>query len=159
MSPGEIVGGIDVTAKYINAKGEEIAVEPEDGYYVAETPDISFFDFKAPGSVIGSLWHELWPEYCQEWRIDSHEDTNGNGALDASEQIDITRLADEYKAWYHVEWVNPDPIPGDGKADLIVMFKEEVPEFPFGIGILMLLVPLIPIVYLWRTRKKVGEST
>jgi hypothetical protein len=30
-----------------------------------------------------------------------------------------------------------------------------VPEFPLGLGFVMLLAPAIPIVYLWRTRKKV----
>jgi len=30
-----------------------------------------------------------------------------------------------------------------------------VPEFPFGIGILMMIVPAFAVVYVWRTRKKV----
>lgn len=143
-------------ASYWTPDGTEHTVDVmDDGYYRAETPDITFFDLTAWGtSVIGSHWHELSPEPCREWRIDSHEDTDADGELDPSEQIDMTRLIDEYKAWYHVEWVNPDPVPGDGKADLIVKFKKEVPEFPLGVVLMMAIAPAIPIVYLWRTRKK-----
>jgi len=157
MGPGisteQIVKGIEVSCKYKNAQGDTVVVEPEDGYYVAETPDIMFVDLNQTASVIGSLWHELQPEHCQEWEINDHTDTDGDGALDESEQIGMTR-SDGYSAMYHVEWVNPTPEPGDGIADLIVKWKEEVPEFPLGIGITMMIALVIPIVYLWRTRKK-----
>jgi len=154
IGAGGVIEGVNIEATVVDARGDKHVIEPEDGYYMAETPDISFLDLNQTASVIGSLWHELWPEFCQEWRIDSHEDTNEDGALQESEQIDMIRLADEYKAWYHVEWVNPDPIAGDGKADLIVLWKEDIPEFPLGIGLLMMVALAIPVVYLWRTRKK-----
>lgn len=31
----------------------------------------------------------------------------------------------------------------------------EVPEFPFGVSVIMLLAPIIPLAYLWRLRRKV----
>jgi hypothetical protein len=33
-----------------------------------------------------------------------------------------------------------------------------IPEFPLGLGLMMAIAPAIPIVYLWRTRKKVGTK-
>lgn len=129
-----------------------------DGYYIGETPDITMFELISTASVIGSTWHEVWPEPCREWTIDSHEDTNDNGQLDESEQIDMTLLETGYKAWYHVEWVNPDPVAGDGKADLIVKFKEPYPEFPLGLEIIMMIAAAIPIIYIWRSRKWAGKK-
>jgi len=159
MGPGisteQIVAGIEVSCKYKNAKGEKVVVEPEDGYYVAETPDVKFVDLNQTASVIGSTWHELQPVHCREWRIDSEED--GDDILEPSDQIDMMLLpGEEYKAWYHVDWVNPDPVAGDGIADLILTWKEEipVPEFPMGLGLMILLALAIPIAYLWRTHKK-----
>jgi hypothetical protein len=32
--------------------------------------------------------------------------------------------------------------------------QHEVPEFPLGLASIMLVAPLVPIVYLWRTRRK-----
>ena len=160
---------IEITAIYTTVDGTDHYVDVlDDGYYIAETPDTMFVDALGaspydPHNPIGSKWHELWPEPCREWSLDSWED-NGeppgepDGILDPSDQIDMTRLVDGYKAWYHVEWVNPEPVEGDGKADLIVKFKKEVPEFPLGVGLMIALAPAIPIVYLWRTRKKGVEK-
>jgi len=33
-----------------------------------------------------------------------------------------------------------------------------VPEFPFGISVIMLLAPIIPLAYLWRLRRKVTKQ-
>lgn len=128
-----------------------------DGYYIGETPDITMFELISTASVIGSTWHEVWPEPCREWSLDSWDD-NTDGVLSESDQIDMTLLETGYKAWYHVEWVNPDPVAGDGKADLIVKFKEPYPEFPLGLEIMMMIAAAIPIIYIWRTRKWAGKK-
>ena len=143
---------VEVNAKYLTHDGVEHDVEViDDGYYIDETPDETFFDLTSWESVVGSTWHEVWPEPCREWSIDSEED--GNDILEPSDQIDMTCLPTGYKGWYHVEWVNPDPVAGDGKADLIVKWKSDYPEFPLGVGLMIALAPAIPIVYLWRRRK------
>jgi len=63
-----------------------------------------------------TYWHEIWPVYCRYYHLSSWEDTNGNGFLDPSDQIDMT---DEYGKvhWYHVDdvtidiWIDPIPQP------------------------------------------------
>jgi len=49
-------------------------------------------------------WHELHPEYCEEWIFTSWED-NGNDYLDASDQIDMFNVYTEETRWYHVDRV------------------------------------------------------
>lgn len=49
-------------------------------------------------------WHELYPDYCQNWTFSSWED-NGNGYLDSSDQIDMTNNATDEMCWYHVDRV------------------------------------------------------
>jgi len=36
----------------------------------------------------------------------------------------------------------------------MVTEKEIVPEFPLGTGLMIMIAAAIPIVYLWRTRRK-----
>lgn len=50
------------------------------------------------------LWHELYPEYCQEWIFTSWED-NGNQYLDMCDQIDMTNIDTSEVRWYHVDRV------------------------------------------------------
>ena len=146
---------IEIEPMYLTVDGTWHSADVvDDGYYIGETPDITYFEMESTASVIGSLWHEVWPEFCREWRIDSHEDTDADGLLDPSEQIDFTRLVDEYKAWYHVEWVNPEPVAGDGKADLIVKFKEEVPEFPLGFEYALGIALAATVVYIWWMKRR-----
>ena len=47
-------------------------------------------------------WHELYPEYCQEWHLTSWKD-NGDGLLSPSDQIDMINLLTEEVKWYHVD--------------------------------------------------------
>jgi hypothetical protein len=49
-------------------------------------------------------WHELYPNYCEEWILTSWED-NGNDYLDTSDQIDMFNLYTEETRWYHVDRV------------------------------------------------------
>lgn len=51
-----------------------------------------------------TLWHELYPQYCENWVFTSWED-NGNGVLDTSDQIDMTNEATQETRWYHVDRV------------------------------------------------------
>jgi hypothetical protein len=98
---------------------------------------------------IGSTWHQIYPDYCREFVITSHDDTDGDGALDPSEQFDFV-YQDEPETTY---WAHLDSIT----TDLILSFKEKeppTPEFPLGIGLILAIVPIIPVVYLWRKREK-----
>jgi len=49
----------------------------------------------------------------------------------------------------------------DGVDDVLVrpgFTVLTVPEFPFGISVIMLLAPIIPLAYLWRLRRKVTKQ-
>lgn len=101
-----------------------------------------------------SWWVEDCPEPGAEWHLTSWED-NEDGSLSASDQIDmLPEPPDGYKYWYHVE--SAAVVTPTGNPYMIVKFKysEEVPEFPLGLGLLMVIALAVPIVYLWRTRKK-----
>jgi len=132
-----------------------------DGAYVAETPEKVYMDSYAtydPLSPITSNWHELWPNVCPEWHLTSWDD-NIDVGLSESDQIDMEPIAPPGDlTWYHVDWVNPAPVPGDGKADLILTKKPPTPEFPIGINLLMLLTLTLPLAYLWRLRRKVTKQ-
>jgi len=99
---------------------------------------------------IGSTWHMIYPDYCRTFTIKSHEDTDTDGYIDPSEQFDFTFDDDPGMTphWAHLDTVTTDiiisqkPIPPE----------PGVPEFPLGIGVLMSLVALIPVIYVWRTR-------
>ena len=51
-----------------------------------------------------TYWHELYPEYCEEWNLTSWED-NGDKLLSPCDQIDMTNLVTEEVRWYHVDRV------------------------------------------------------
>ena len=53
---------------------------------------------------MGTPWHELYPDYCENWTFTSWED-NGNGILDSSDQIDMTNDVTQEVRWYHVDRV------------------------------------------------------
>jgi len=97
---------------------------------------------------IGTTWHQLYPDYSREFVITSHEDSDGDGALDPSEQFDF-RYQDEPGTEY---WAHLDSIT----TDLILSFKEKepgIPEFPLGIGLVMAIAPMIPVIYIWRRKR------
>jgi hypothetical protein len=58
------------------------------------------------GSPIGTLWHELWPEYCQTWELTSWED-NGDKVLSYCDNVDFTDPETGRKRWEHIEKVTP----------------------------------------------------
>jgi hypothetical protein len=109
---------------------------------------------------IGSYWHQLYPEYSRYFKITSWDDNSGepdtdpNGVFDPSDQFDFIYLDDDppVTVWAHLDEVT---------TDIILSFKEKeepVPEFPFGVNLLMLLAPIVPLIYLWRLRKKVAKQ-
>ena len=107
-------------------------------------------------------WVEIYPLAGREWHLSSVEEP-WDPPLKASDQIDMTSPEHPGEVWwFHVDeiWeILHDPTPGAPdpySVTMILSFKyKEVPEFPLGVGLMMMLAPAIPIVYLWRTRKKV----
>ncbi|MFQ5822293.1 MAG: hypothetical protein ACE5I5_20145 [Candidatus Heimdallarchaeota archaeon] len=158
----------ELSATYTTPDGLDHYVDiMEDGYYIADTStspyETMYFD-SSPAwasdpfmNVTGTDWHELWPQYCDWWTLEGWID-NGDGVLSASDQIYMINIGTGEDLWFHVEWVNPTPGAGDGGADLIVTTIPPVPEFPLGIGLMIMLAPAIPIGYLWRLRKKVTKQ-
>jgi len=132
----------------------------EEGYYVSQIPGPAkiWFDSSPafnPANPLHSDWHELSPLWCDWWTLESFSDDNGDGVLSASDQIGMQHSPEGTTWWFHVDWVNPNPLPGDGKADMRVTVKPDVPEYPLGVELMMLLALAIPIAYLLKTRKKV----
>jgi hypothetical protein len=85
-------------------------------------------------------------------------DANTNGVWDVGEPaIDDLDLSGTYEPQV-TEWAHLDAVSTD-----ILVSKKPIPpeppvfEFPFGVNLLMLLVPIIPLTYLWRLRKKVTK--
>ena len=51
-------------------------------------------------------WHELYPDYCRRYHLESWNDTNHNGKLDPSDFIDLwdqDRQEKAYPYWWHVD--------------------------------------------------------
>jgi len=118
------------------------------GAVVFETPPGGMFP---TGDPIGTDWHELEPVFCQDWSLESWED-NGDGHLSPSDQIDMALSPTGAISWFHVEWVNPNPAPGDGIADM-VGFAKDVPEFPLGSVAPIALIAAVAYIW-WVTRRK-----
>jgi len=102
---------------------------------------------------IGTVWHQIYPDYSREFVITSWED-NGNDVFDASDQFDFEYFGEGTVYWAHLDSVT---------TDIILSQKGEpepppVPEFPLGLEIMMMLAAAIPIVYIWRTRKWSGKK-
>lgn len=119
-------------------------------YGSAEPPEIAELTIDNP---IGTVWHQIYPEYSREFVITSFDD-NGSPGFDPSDQFDFEYLDDPGTVyWAHLDSVT---------TDIFLSQKGEpeppVPEFPLGLGLMMAVAPAIPIVYLWRTRKKVGKQ-
>jgi len=103
------------------------------------------------------LWtgfHQIYPVYCRPFTISNWVDTDGSGTLTASDQIEIMYV-DVYPyeyAWAHCTGISTDIYVSEKPP------TPEVPEFPLGITLLMLIAPIIPLTYLWRLRKKVPRQ-
>jgi len=129
----------------------------------------SEFDFTDP---ICTYWYEIMPDPGREWHLTSHEDNQvippPDGELNPSDQIDMMEEPPGAELWwFHVDEVGltvHDPSVPTGEDPysvyMILTFKETepVPEFPLGLGLMMILALLIPTAYLWRLRKKVPKQ-
>jgi hypothetical protein len=142
---------------------------PPAGTHLIRWTSASEFPWTAP---VCTYWYEIWPDPGREWHLTSHEtnqvDPPPNGELDASDQIDMMEEPPgEELWWFHVDEVGQtvhDPsVPPGADPYSVYMFltfkhTEPVPEFPLGLGLIMLLAPIIPVAYLWRLRKKVPKQ-
>jgi hypothetical protein len=52
---------------------------------------------------IGTLWHEVYPEYCNNWLLTSFEDVYPPEGLSPNDQIDMTNMQTAEIEWYHVD--------------------------------------------------------
>jgi len=108
-------------------------------------------------------WVEIYPDVGTEWHLTSVEEPF-DPPLRPSYQIDMTMEEPPTGEvwWFHVDEILESDTDGDAINDAVYMiltFKyKEGPEFPLGVGLMMALVPAIPIVYLWRLRKKVVKN-
>ena len=122
---------------------------PDIGYSpVADAEPPIYPEYPNPiGNPIGTTWHWIYPPdfYCTEFTITDWLDSDGGGYLSPCDDI----LADFGPLGSYVAHVD------DISTDIIVTEKPPpVPEFPLGVGLMIAIAPAIPIVYLWRTRKK-----
>jgi len=57
-----------------------------------------------PGDWVCTLWHEIYPNYCQYYHLSSWEDSNGDGWVSPGDTIDITNLDNEDDIeWHYVK--------------------------------------------------------
>jgi len=138
---------------------------PANTYVFGSVGDLNTNLAVDPAVIIDPMttqWIEEYPNLGMHWHLTSWED-NLDGFLSPSDQVDMT---DETMAvdWFHVDQVwtifqgftteGGDPIY---KGAFIATIKTAVPEFPMGLGILMMIAPAIAVLYLWRNRKKVTK--
>ncbi len=58
------------------------------------------------GNPLNTLWHELWPNYCQNWELTSWFD-NGDGILSVCDYVDFTNIQTSEWRKFHLEWIGP----------------------------------------------------
>jgi len=106
---------------------------------VAPPPPAIHLDAEPPVLIdltdpVGTEWHELYPDYCNRYRVSSWADTDGNGVLDYCDEIKLTNMDTGALAEYHVEGVTVT-IKVTKKPDLVesmyVEFEGDIDEFPF----------------------------
>jgi hypothetical protein len=141
--------------------GDKYRIYPIDGHYNMPPNGALFEQYTGstwpPASPIGTDWHELEPNYCEQWSLESWTD-NADGKLSPSDQIDMTRASDAKNFDFHVEWVNPYGTAGDGVADMFVTQKPPpVPEFPLGSVAPIALIAAVAYIW-WTTRRKRQEA-
>ena len=102
------------------------------------------------GDPIGTVWHQIYPEYSREFVITSWIDNDGSGTFNPSDQFDFEYFEEGVIYWAHLDSVSTDIILSQKGPP-----EKPVPEFPLGLGLMMAIAPAIPILYLWRIRKKV----
>jgi hypothetical protein len=65
------------------------------------------------GNPICEVWHEVYPNFCQEIHIDSWNDGNNNGVLDVCDEVDTQTPTGP--VFYHIDRIECDitvePVP------------------------------------------------
>lgn len=106
---------------------------------------------------VGTYWHQIYPpdQFCR-WFVITSEEGNGDGYIQPSEQFDFEYLDEPGVIyWAHLDSVTTDILVSEKPIE---PEPPPIPEFPLGLGLTMAIVLAIPIVYLWRTRKKVEKQ-
>ena len=105
---------------------------------VAPPPPAIHLDAEPPVLIdltdpVGTEWHELYPEYCNRYRLSSWEDTDGNGVVDYCDEIKLTNLDTGAMAEYHVEGVTVTikVMNKQTNETMYVEFEGDIDEFPF----------------------------
>jgi hypothetical protein len=105
---------------------------------------------------IGTSWEEQYNITGRTWQLLNWSDVDASGDLSATDLINMTDV-DTGSFWaFEVQdiWETDDP---EMNVFMILTFTEElppIPEFPWGLMLMIAIAPAIPIVYLWRTRRK-----
>jgi len=77
-----------------------------------------------------SLWHEVWPSYCNVYNLTSWDQNPPNGVLDPCDVVDLTNMSDLSLSWWHVEDVATDIILREKITEPICTWWHEIyPEF------------------------------
>ena len=107
----------------------ESVVPSEEPRHLHSSPAIP--PSEVPPDLVCTTWHELHPEYCKEYHLEEHHDTNGNGEVNPCDQIRLVDLETGECGWYHVDemtitlLVEPMIINGPGPLhDLEPMYIE-----------------------------------
>src|SRR3972149_6846363 len=130
------------------------------GIYGDLPPDLMIFaggtDLADP---VSSIWTKIEPAPIEPgWHLSSWIDNDNSGILNPSDQVDMTDPRGAI-VWLHVDAIwgvdqGGDPPVIKHSMSGTVKPPPPIPEFPLGIGVLMSIVALVPIVYMWRTRPK-----
>ena len=107
---------------------QKVAPPPPAIHLDAEPPIL--IDLTDP---VGTEWHELYPVYCNNYRLTSWIDTDGNGVLDYCDDIKLTNMDTGALADYHVEGVTVTIKVTNKQTDetMYVEFEGDIDEFPF----------------------------
>lgn len=121
------VDAMTITIWVKPAVGGDIYLE-WDGGYTPYNPDML-------GDVLYSLnctlWHEVYPEFCNWYHLETTID-NGDGHLSECDEIVLVDIRTGEWAWYHVEGVttdiivSPKPIPPDPIPNPVCTYWHEI---------------------------------
>jgi hypothetical protein len=129
---------------------------PETSYMIGSEPIPvpNVYPYEHP---ISSNWIEEFPNFGNRWHLASFID-NGDMGLNPSDQIDMVQIDPPVPGNpdFHVDQIwecNADP----QTFVFMILTIKTIPEFPFGIGIVLIIAPATALIYVWRTRRKVTK--
>jgi len=134
---------------------------PETSYLMGSEPipKPGVYPYENP---ISTQWIEEFPTFGNRWHLTSWNTPaspdNGNGYLDPSDQIDMTLIDPPTgdNPNFHVDQIWECDADPETFVFMILTIKT-IPEFPFGIGIVLIIAPATALIYVWRTHKKVTK--